>query len=186
METLSARKLTRKGALLLLVTLIGSVISLFMGNLWTAKAASNEPSQAEINQVAEILKTTDESVLYDQNGVMMGIDVAKLTAKYGQQSQFEQMNQILQAEYPQRQQLAQASATDRSVKTANDFVGCMKSQLLDYVGMDAFAALSAGGIQGLIQKKSWQEAAKLILHYIKLGPVQIVAAELALMAIKCA
>lgn len=47
-------------------------------------------------------------------------------------------------------------------------------------------AMSVGGLQGLIQRKSWQEAAKLMLRYGKLGSVPIVAANLAFMAIQCA
>lgn len=180
-------KNVKKTALVLVATLLFSFIGIIFSSFATAKADQVvQPSEEEIVRVADILKTTDESIIYDQNGVIMEIDVNKLAAKYGNQSEFEQINQILKEEYPQRQQLAKANAFDRSVRSSNSFMSCMKSQLLSYVGADLFAAMSVGGLQGLIQRKSWQEAAKLMLRYGKLGSVPIVAANLAFMAIQCA
>lgn len=176
----------RKTSLFLIITIALSFFSIILGSFSVAKAAQvNDPTQQEINQVADILKTTDESIIYDQDGIIMGINTSKLAAKYGNQSEFEQMNQILNNEYQQRKTLSQSQFFDRSTRSTNSFISCMKSQLIGYVGGDIFAALLAGGIQGLLQRKAWYDAAKLILRYAKLGAPQLVAAQIAFMALQC-
>lgn len=161
----------------LVIILLSSIL---ISTTITLKISANttSSSQQAIDCIAQELADVSNSIQYDpQTGLATNLDVNTLVSKYGSnnQNQLQHINEIMKYEYKLN-----------SIQTRS-FWSCMKNQLLDMIGYQTFQALLRGGIQGLIQRKAWKAAAKLLIRYLGDGiGVGFIAAQLAWYAIRCA
>lgn len=150
-------------------------------------ANTTSSSQQAIDCISQELADVSNSIRYDpQTGLATNLDVNALVSKYGSnnQNQLQHINEIMKYEYKRNLQFNQGKLN--SIQTRS-FWSCMKNQLLDMIGYQTFQALLRGGIQGLIQRKTWKAAAKLLIRYLGDGiGVGFIAAQLAWYAIRCA
>ncbi|VDH11277.1 membrane protein [Lactiplantibacillus plantarum] len=170
----------------LVIILLSSIL---ISTTITLKISANttSSSQQAIDCIAQELADVSNSIRYDpQTGLATNLDVNALVSKYGSnnQNQLQHINEIMKYEYKRNLQFNQGKLN--SIQTRS-FWSCMKNQLLDMIGYQTFQALLRGGIQGLIQRKAWKAAAKLLIRYLGDGiGVGFIAAQLTWYAIRCA
>ncbi|WEV58182.1 hypothetical protein [Ligilactobacillus acidipiscis] len=179
-----SHNIMKSGTIFLIFLLLGLLIGTAITNVKVAADTADE--EQKVDKLAQELKDVSNSIQYDsKTGLATGLDVNALTAKYGTEdiNKLNKTNEILQYQYIHNLQISSQQLQSLQSKA---FWPCMKNQLLDMVGFQVYQALLRGGIKGLIERKAWKAAAKIIVRYLGDGVgVGILAAQLSWYAAKC-
>jgi len=136
---------------LMAFTLVSGPIS-YAQDIGTNDSPSDDYDK-RVKQFEEAFKFIgEEASTTDKHGNIIDIDIDKVRERYGESEALD----MLEEEMNTQQQ--------PGIKTQS-FWGCMKSNLMDYFGVNAVQAAINGGIANYIKKKAWKEAAKLAAKY---------------------
>lgn len=152
-----------------------------------AQAANEQFSKEElkkIDELAEALEFMDKVTKRDANGNVISMDFKAIEAKYGKNDpMLNQLKAQVQTDM-KNNKLNTKNITTYAAKQT--YLGCMKSSLIDFLGVNAVNALFQSGFGYFLEKKLFKEAAKLAVKYAVGSTVAGLAATLTYYGVKCA
>lgn len=150
-----------------------------------AKAIDEKFSKEEWKKVEELTKAfefIDKVTKRDSNGHVISMDFKAIEKKYGKNNpMIKKLKSNVTSDLQYNKNTSQVYAAKKQT-----YLGCMKSSLYDFLGVNAVNALFQGGFGYFLEKKLFKEAAKLAVKYAVGATVGGLAATLSYYGVKCA